>query len=138
MTDTQRLWQALHEAGRLGVHSFDIRAELHMGNPSQRVADIEADHDCSVPRKRERRNGRMGVRYFHPDHAPAGLGDGSTPEAVVEPSRTPLEAAGAGAETTLSSLATSEPHAGDLERTDSKGEQLGLLATPPAIYSDAA
>ena len=107
-TDTQRLWTELHRAGRQGIHSFDIRAQLGMGNPSQRVSEIEDDHSCTVPRRREKRNGRMGVRYFHPDHAPAGLDDGFSPEVVVEPSR------------------------------DSNVEQLGLIPTPPAIYDDAA
>lgn len=137
-TDTQRLWTELHRAGRQGLHSFDIRARLGMGNPSQRVIEIETDHACSVPRRREKRNGRIGVRYFHPDHAPAGLGDGgSIPSSgtVAEPSRGD-EPRSRPAEPPPSASTLAD--AADPDRTPQEAEQLGLIDTGPSIYDAAA
>lgn len=68
-TDAERIWEALC-AAPYSLHSFDIRARLHSGNPSQRIAEIERDRGVAIPRHSEARNGRNGVRYFHPDHPP--------------------------------------------------------------------
>ena len=135
-TDAERLWRALSEAGRYGVHSFDIRARLGMGNPSQRVRDIESDRDVEIPRRREKRGSRMGIRYFHPNHPPAGFGDG-TPSAVVEPSRTDPAEAGSGSSDSGSLPPLGAGAAADPGR-EPESEQLGLIARAPSIYDEVA
>jgi len=162
-TDAQRLWLVLGERGRQGIHSFDIRAELHMGNPSQRIADIERDHDVKIPRTSEMRGDRRGTRYFHPDFPPAGLGgrQADPPRPVaVEPSGVAQPAShgscNPGEEREAEDLrrrgpgqpapatAGSHPAAGPSgpERLTPveapEAEQLGLIDVGPSIYDAAA
>jgi len=144
-TDNDRLWSELVRQGRLGVHSFDIRAKLHSGNPSQRITELEALHDCVIPRRREKRGGRTGVRYFHPDYAPdqrapSGLGgDAVPPPLAAEPSRVcGRSRPAASAEARGPSLSGPDAGAADLDRSPEEAEQLGLIPTLPAIYGDAA
>lgn len=143
-TDNARIWRALREAGRHGLHSHKIRIELHSGNPSQRIRDLEEKHGVVIPRRSEaHRNAdnkvRPGVRYFHPDFAPADLDDGKAAPPpgpnVVELSgrKTPAEV---GSDSSSGVPTPGEP-AADSGRTDETA-QLGLLPQAPAIYTDDA
>ncbi len=141
LTDNERLWSELRRQGRIGLHSFEIRARLHSGNPSQRIAELEQIHGCQIPRRREKRGGRIGVRYFHPDDAPAGLGDGgsvSSSSAVVEPSRKVPRSRPAASVDETPSLSGESAGAAGLDRNPAEVEQLGLISTPPPMYDDAA
>lgn len=52
----------LRETGRRGVHSFDLRAEQHVGNPSERVRELKAE-GFKISAQKEKRDKRWGVRY---------------------------------------------------------------------------
>lgn len=62
MTDTDRLYRVLREAGPRGQHTFDLR-RMGFGNPSQRANEIEDKYGVKVDRPTERRNGRNGARF---------------------------------------------------------------------------
>lgn len=63
MSDTERMYKLLKERGPRGAHTHELRSMGYSGNPSQRVADIEAKYGVTVQRERETRNGRQGSRY---------------------------------------------------------------------------
>lgn len=69
LTDAQRLWVWLRDAGSEGVHSHEIRKAGYSGNPSSRMKDIVSKGQ-SVFTVRESRNGRPGARYWLQEHAP--------------------------------------------------------------------
>lgn len=140
-TDNGKIWRALCEARHIGVHSRDIRVKLESGNPSQRIIDIERARGISIPRRDEPRKGRdgrkrAGVRYWHPDFAPADLGDAPASPgrdvAELSGARTPAEAG-----SDSSALAKCEDIAADPGR-DEETTQLGLLPQAPPIYTDDA
>lgn len=125
-TDAERIWDELcHPPFRL--HSHEIRSRGLSGNPSQRIAELEDAHAVTIPRRRERRNGRPGILYFHPDHPPAGLGAGgpSSPRSVRPPAadteRVPLADAAAGPEPGLFALAEAEAPTGSYRDPDAEG-----------------
>jgi hypothetical protein len=61
-TDAERLLLALRARGEVGIHSHEIRKLSISGNPSQRVADLEAlGH--RIEHTREFQGRRPGVRY---------------------------------------------------------------------------
>lgn len=62
MSQQHDLLRALRAAGRAGVHSHDCRIQLHIGDPSRRVADL-VEQGYRIQSKIERRNGSHGVRY---------------------------------------------------------------------------
>lgn len=63
MSDRLRVLDALREAEDGGVHSHDIRVRGLSGNPSQRIAELEAEgHEITIIR--ENRGKRPGARYF--------------------------------------------------------------------------
>ncbi len=70
MNQCEKLLRALREAGPVGWHSLDCRSKLFIGNPSQRVIELEEQgHLISVTR--ERLPGRaVGVRYRLEREAP--------------------------------------------------------------------
>lgn len=68
MSDTERMYKLLKERGPRGAHTHELRSMGYSGNPSQRVADIEAKYGVTVQRERESRNGRQGSRYRLQDH----------------------------------------------------------------------
>lgn len=62
MTQRQKVLRLLKDAGRVGVHTFELRAE-YIGNPSQRIAELEAD-GYVIRHTRERLHGKSrGSRY---------------------------------------------------------------------------
>lgn len=61
-TDTQRLLIALQARGPKGIYSHEIRKLGISGNPSQRVADLEA-LGYEIDHRREHKGRRPGVRY---------------------------------------------------------------------------
>ena len=69
LTDAQRLWVALRDAGSTGLHSHAIRKQGYSGNPSSRMKDI-ASKGVGVSTVREARNGRPGSRFWLAEHAP--------------------------------------------------------------------
>lgn len=62
MSQQHDLLRALRAAGRAGIHSHDCRTQLHIGDPSRRVADL-TEQGYRIQSKLERRNGSHGVRY---------------------------------------------------------------------------
>lgn len=72
LTDAQRFYVMLRDAGPSGVHSHRVRHMGLSGNPSQRAKDI-ASHGVEVWTARENRGKRPGSRYWlggsHPDWA---------------------------------------------------------------------
>lgn len=73
LTDTQRTYWLLNNAGAAGVHSWELASWVPTRNASQRVKDVVSKgFPCFAVA--ERRNGRAGSRYFlgaanAPDHA---------------------------------------------------------------------
>lgn len=63
MTDTDRMYEELVEAGPRGVHTLDLRRKGISGNPSQRATDIEAKYGVRIHRETERQGDRNGSRY---------------------------------------------------------------------------
>lgn len=62
MTQRQRVLEALIAAGSRGVHTFELR-QAFIGNPSQRIADLEAE-GYVITHTRERLHGTaIGTRY---------------------------------------------------------------------------
>lgn len=62
MTQRQQVLQLLREVGPRGIHTFELRAR-YIGNPSQRVAELEAEGH-HITHQRERLNGQaVGTRY---------------------------------------------------------------------------
>lgn len=67
LTDAQRMWLALRDAGSEGIHSWDIPWSK---NVSQRCKDVTTKGE-QVWTVSEPRNGRAGARYFLEGHQPA-------------------------------------------------------------------
>lgn len=139
-TDRDRLWESLRYHRHVGLHTFDIRSRMCIGNPSQRIAELEEQHGVTIPRRREKRGRRMGVRYFHPDHAPADLGV----EASVPPRPSDAEVSGT-SPIPIDGDATESSHHRDAERAvdrdgEPEAEQLGLIpgGSMPSAYDTAA
>ena len=87
MTQRDVVLKALRDAGTRGVHTFELRA-AYIGNPSQRIAELEAA-GYVISHTRERLHGRaMGTRYRLVEsvsgETPAGH-QSPTPTPAVEP-----------------------------------------------------
>lgn len=62
MTQRERVLQMLRQAGSRGIHTFELRREF-VGNPSQRIAELEAEGH-RITHTRERLHGdAVGTRY---------------------------------------------------------------------------
>jgi hypothetical protein len=62
-TQAQRVLKALREAGDRGIHTFTLRSEFFIANPSERIASLERLGHVIKPH-RERLNGEaIGCRY---------------------------------------------------------------------------
>ena len=77
LTDTQRLWREIRDAGTRGLHSWDVYGWTRNG--PQRAKDV-VDKGQVLYKRPERRNGRPGVRWwlegFQPDDAELVPGNG--------------------------------------------------------------
>lgn len=78
MSQWQEVLALLRERGSRGVHTFELRAR-YIGNPSQRIAELEAQGHV-ISSAREKLNGdAVGARYVlvrdAAETAPAGLFD---------------------------------------------------------------
>lgn len=63
MTQAQQVLAVLRERGSRGVHTFELR-RMYIGNPSQRIAELEARGHRITHGPKERLNGEaLGVRY---------------------------------------------------------------------------
>lgn len=83
MTQRDRVLELLRAAGDTGVHTFELRAK-YIGNPSQRIAELEAAGH-TITRVRERLHGQaVGTRYR------LVMGDGSHGQAGTDAGRTPV------------------------------------------------
>lgn len=97
MTQADTVLDWLRERGSRGLHTFELRAH-YVGNPSQRIAELEA-RGYTITRTREKLNGKAtGTRYVltvdaetsgaaSASNAPAGVS--SLPENDAAPD-TPL------------------------------------------------
>lgn len=131
-SDADRIWKELCERP-YRLHSLEMRERGLTGNPSQRIAEIEENHNVQIPRRRERyRNGRWGSMYFHPDHAPAGLGVGGT---VPIPSR-PEGAQPQPATSPPAVAADPDADTDQAEVTDLFGPGEDRPGVPPGSYRD--
>lgn len=95
MSQRARVLDLLRAAGDGGIHTFELRAQF-IGNPSQRVAELEAlGHKIS--HTRERLNGKaVGTRYRLVEEAGGSGGPstrlGGTGHAVVAETGGPPDA----------------------------------------------
>lgn len=63
MTQADNVLALLQARGQQGIHTFELRGEHYIGNPSQRIAELER-RGYVVSSVRERLNGRaIGARY---------------------------------------------------------------------------
>lgn len=62
-SQNQRLLAALRAAGKHGIHSSHVRTQLHIGDPSRRVGDLE-DLGHDIHHEPERHGDSPGVRYI--------------------------------------------------------------------------
>lgn len=69
LTDSQKLWWLMKQAGAEGVHSHDLRAQGVSGNPSSRAKDCVSKGQ-PVFTAREARGKRPGARYWLQNGAP--------------------------------------------------------------------
>lgn len=74
MTQREQVLQLLREVGPRGIHTFELRAR-YIGNPSQRIAELEAEGH-RITHTRERLNGHaIGTRYrLQSSTGPVSLG----------------------------------------------------------------
>lgn len=92
-TQRERVLQMLQDAGPAGVHTFTMRA-AYVGNPSQRIAELEAAGH-HITHQRERLNGQaIGTRYRLISEGAGRAGgppERTTPvvEGTTDPSTTP-------------------------------------------------
>jgi Helix-turn-helix domain len=109
-SQTDRVLTALRNAGELGVHTFSLRREPpYIGNPSERVADLERRGHV-ITATRERLNGEAwGCRYRLTFDA------GDLEPAVAPAAVPPVMAAHADAPTVPGSLFDIAPAAGQYE-----------------------
>lgn len=62
-TDCQRTLQLLREAGKAGIHSFDLNSRVGTTRAAARIDDLKRQgHKISAVY--ERRGNSLGVRYF--------------------------------------------------------------------------
>lgn len=93
MTQRDRVLAMLQAAGGRGVHTFELRREF-IGNPSQRIAELEA-RGHRIDHTRERLNGdAVGTRYRlvsgGAKTAPVGGTAGDLPAAAAVPPESTL------------------------------------------------
>lgn len=63
MSQADNVLSVLRARGHAGVHTFELRG-LFIGNPSQRIADLEARGHVIRHSAKERLHGKaLGVRY---------------------------------------------------------------------------
>ena len=74
----RKLLNALQVAGKHGIHSSHVRTQLHIGDPSRRVGDLE-DLGYKIHHQPERRGDANGVRYFLRSSKPERGSYGASP-----------------------------------------------------------
>ena len=80
-----RLLKALKELDSL--HTFDIREELRIGNPSERITDLE-NRGWAITHAREKRGDSWGTRYTLTGRMWGGDRGRTRPVAPTSPPRT--------------------------------------------------
>ena len=70
LTGNQKLWQALRQAERAGVHSHDVIERKISYNPSQRAKDVTTK-GFQVWAREERRGRSNGSRYWLDPYQPS-------------------------------------------------------------------
>lgn len=64
MTQAEQVLQLLRYAGKMGVHTFELR-RAYIGNPSERIRELRnAGHTIDVGPKERLGGTAYGVRYF--------------------------------------------------------------------------